>query len=376
MTAQVDILFYPRYEISYGRYPEVLANNFKTQQTRTIPFGLSFRKIGYHIHNVLTSLGYQTRYRSIYEPYETHIRNFILAKNLVTSSVSNQMIYWDNALRNFLSLTSNKIFYGVIEGPIINPPSNCTIIVPSKYVAYECELANLHYDGIIPHGFDLLQFRVSPLSDKQGNHLQDFHQTKTIFYCLGKYYKRKGFERLFEAVRKVKDEIKGNNFLVYLRTSYRSHYKKILQGLEDVVIIDDTFNVPDSAIVSEMSKCDCYLVSSLAEGFCLPALEAAFGCGKPVIYPDTSPYTDYLDNQIGYPVSIIDEKIAEVPDPEHPMINYFRFKYWDTDEFAKSMIRVIENPTETKLKGAEAYRRRIDWTIYNTYKHLGDYIRI
>ena len=59
----------------------------------------------------------------------------------------------------------------------------------------------------------------------------------------------------------------------------------------------------------------------------------------------------------------------------HPMIKYFRFRYWDIDEFAESMIKVIQNPKEARLKGANAYRRRDAWTIYNTYKHFGDYIK-
>jgi len=377
MKGQVTILFYPRYEISYGSYPAVLSNEFRVRpQVEEIPFAMSFKRVGYHIYNVLTSLGYQTTYHSIYDTYETQISNFIVAKNLVTSYVSNGTVYWDNALRNLLSLRSNKIFYGVIEGPIINPPSNCTIIVPSKYVAYECEMVDLKYDGIIPHGFDPLQFRMadSP-TDIQGESFLNGQPTKTIFYCLGTYSKRRGFERLFEAIRKVKDELKETNFMVYLRTSYQPHYTKLLQGIEDVVTINEASNLPDCTIASEMSQCDCYLVSSLAEGFCLPALEAAFGCGKAVIYPDTSPYTDYLNEQTGYPVSITNEEITEVSNPMHPMIKYFRFRYWDIDEFAESMIKVIQNPKEARLKGANAYRRRDAWTIYNTYKHFGDYIK-
>jgi glycosyltransferase involved in cell wall biosynthesis len=376
MTADVGILFYPRYEISYSTHSEVLASSSKAQQIRTVPFALSFNKLGCHLYSVLSSLGYQTTYHSIYETFETQTKNFIVTKNLVTSAVSNQMIYWDNALRNVLSLTSNKIFYGVIEGPISNPPSNCTIIVPSKYVAYECEMADLKYDGIIPHGFDPLQFSADRIHNLQSNNLQESQQSKTTFYCLAKYSKRKGFERLFEAVRKVKNELGENKFVVYVRTSYPPHFKKLLEGLDDVVKINDSLSkLPDSVITSEMSQSDCYVVSSLAEGFCLPALEAAFGCGKPVIYPNTSPYTDYLDEEIGYPVSINDEKIVEVHSPEHPMITHFRFKYWDIDEFAKSMIRVIENPKEMKLKGDIAFSRRKDWTIYNKYKRFQEYIK-
>jgi glycosyltransferase involved in cell wall biosynthesis len=376
MAANVGILFYPHYEISCCRNNAVSANNFNAQRTDIIPSALSLTRVGYHIHHVLTSLAFHTSYSSVYEPYEMGIQNFILANNLITKYVTNDMIYWDNAIRNFLSLSCNKIYYGVIEGPIINPPSNCTIIVPSKYVAHECEMINLRYDGIIPHGFDPLQFTIEADLYVQHKHLRDCSQTKTtIFYCLGKYCKRKGFERLFEVVRRVKNELKGNNFLVYLRTPYRPHYNKLLQGIEDVVIIKDASGLSDSAIVSEMSQCDCYLVPSLAEGFCLPALEAAFGCGKTVIYPNTSPYTDYLDEQIGYPVSIMNEKITKVSDTGLPLINYFRFKYWDIYEFAKSMIRVIENPKEAKLKGVDAYRRRSAWSIYNTYKGFSDYLK-
>ena len=61
-----------------------------------------------------------------------------------------------------------------------------------------------------------------------------------------------------------------------------------------------------------MMACDCYLAPSLAEGFYLPALEAAYDCGKPVIYPNTSPYTDYLNQEVGYPIALVDEEIKNI----------------------------------------------------------------
>jgi hypothetical protein len=61
-----------------------------------------------------------------------------------------------------------------------------------------------------------------------------------------------------------------------------------------------------------MMACDCYLAPSLVEGFYLPELEAAYDCDKPVIYSNTSPYTDYLNQEVGYPIALVDEEIKNI----------------------------------------------------------------
>ncbi|MGB7953026.1 MAG: hypothetical protein WCF23_03520 [Candidatus Nitrosopolaris sp.] len=55
-----------------------------------------------------------------------------------------------------------------------------------------------------------------------------------------------------------------------------------------------------------------HLAPSLVEGFYHPALDAAYDCGKPVIYHNTSSYTDYLNQEVGYPIALVDEEIKNI----------------------------------------------------------------
>lgn len=91
----------------------------------------------------------------------------------------------------------------------------------------------------------------------------------------------------------------------------------------------------------------------------MPSLEAAYGYGKPVIYPDVSPYKDYLNQAIGYPIPTVEEKIERYP--IHFSISFlgtYRIRYWDVEEFAKKMISVSENPAEALSKASNAYKNQ------------------
>jgi glycosyltransferase involved in cell wall biosynthesis len=341
-----------------------------------IPSTQPYRKYGSlyrvrsHINYVLLHLGIRTRYlleKTI--PSNGKMRNAIL--------VSHFNIYSDSIIHQVLSHSVNKIYYGVTEGLIKNKINGFRIVVPSKYVAEECERINLNYEAIIPHGFDPIQFNINTLK------AQSFHdkiaKDKTLFYCLSGYYHlRKGYEELFNAIKIVKQQI-GNRFVVYIRTGQNFPFSKALYDLKDVLSVNSApYKLSNQEIALEMSGCDCYLTPSLAEGFYMPALEAAYGCGKPVVYPNASPYSDYLSEAIGYPVPLVHERIVNRDDFYffYPHQHSYRMRYWNTDEFADAMISVVENPKEASRKGSKAYANRNEWTIYNTYKNFKNYLNL
>jgi glycosyltransferase involved in cell wall biosynthesis len=327
---------------------------------------LSFYKVRSHINYVLLHLGIRTQYLpEKTTPSNGKMRNAILFNHL--------NIYWDSIIRQVLSHSENKIYYGITEGLIKNKINGFRIVVPSKYVAEECERINLNYEAIIPHGFDPIQFNINTVK------AQSFHdkiaKDKTLFYCLSGYYHlRKGYEELFKAIKIVKQQI-GNRFVVYITTGQNFPFYKALYDLKDVLSVNlAPYKLSNQEIALEMSGCDCYLTPSLAEGFYMPALEAAYGCGKPVIYPNVSPYSDYLSEAIGYPVPLVYERIVN---QDHFFYQHsYRMRYWNTDEFADAMISVIENPKEASRKGSKAYANRNEWTIYNTYKNFKNYLNL
>jgi glycosyltransferase involved in cell wall biosynthesis len=378
----VWIPYYPYFQgYSYDSVP--------VERAPIWPPPISFSRIRSHLCRVLHSLGFKVSHSSIYNPLDAeNIPNVILVSSLSTSRYSilrGRKVTFDLQALRLLSTNSKfNIFYGVTEGPIANPPNNCHIIVPSKYVAEECERINLKYETIIPLGFDPHQFRLDPVNVDRFRTI--FPLGKTIFYSIATGTARnKGLPELFAAIRYVKREI-GDKFLVYLRTQKNACLANQMKDIADVTYpIFTAFNngsyAPASShqIALEMMSSDCYLVHSLSEGFCMPALEAAFGCGKPIIYPNISPYTDYLTEASGYPVDIIQEEIANSPVDEEskeiePWVFFesFRLKYWNTNQFAEAMIRVILNKQEAQRKGKFSYENREKWSIFSTYRAFLD----
>jgi glycosyltransferase involved in cell wall biosynthesis len=274
-----------------------------------------------------------------------------------------------------LSSSRNNIYYGVSEGLIIKPPPpGFRVIVPSKYVAEECDIIDLKYEGIVPHGFNPNQFtnRISGTLSFRHRIAGD----RTLFYCLGGYHLRKGYEELIKVARIVRQQM-GCTFIIYLRLDRPNDLiEKYVDDLRDVLSIEyGAYKLSDRQVALEMMACDCYLIPSLAEGFYMPGLEAAYGCGKPVIYPDVSPYTDYLNSELGYPVPVVSEKIINCHlTPSVPINVPYRMRYWDNRNYAEAMIDIIEKPRHAIRKGIKAYQNRNKWTIYSLYKQFKKYL--
>jgi glycosyltransferase involved in cell wall biosynthesis len=326
---------------------------------RPFHYSPSFYRVRSHINRVLTSLGVATRYYSGDKVPPRILRNSILVLSLNNNA--------DLLRQSIVSYSNNRIYYGVTEGSIINPPPHgYRILVPSKYVADECERIELDYEAVIPHGFDPVQFDVDSINAKFLHY--NLANDKVLFYFLSVYnQRRKGLNELFQAIRIVKKHV-GSRFLVYIRTHQSPLCYPTAYEVKDVICVNQNY-ASDNEIALEMAASDCYLVPNLAEGFCMPAMEAAYGSGKPVIYPNTSPYNDYLTPEIGYPVSISSEKVV-YQSRGRLFPHCYRFKYWDIQEFADQMIRVMYDREEASKKGRQAYYRRNNWTIYRTYKNL------
>ena len=375
----VWIPYYPYFQgYSYG--DRSVESGVSIERAPTYPPPVSFERVRSQLCRVLHSLGFKVSLSSIFKSLDAeNIPKVIFLSSLSTKqySIRYGWITFDLQGSRLLS-TNNKfnIFYGFTEGPISNPPTNCHIVIPSKYIAEECERIDLKYDTIIPLGFDPHQFRLDP--DKVDKFRKLFPADKTIFYSIATSTARnKGLAELFAAIRYVKKEI-GDKFLVYLRTQRDVCDLNLANQMKDILdVIYPTFasyNASNYQVALEMMSSDCYLVNSLSEGFCMPAVEAAFGCGKPIIYPNSSPYSDYLSKESGYPVDIMREEVTNSLVDESKEIEpwkffeSFRLRYWDTSQFAEAMIKVILNKQDALRKGKFSYENRDKWSIFSTYK--------
>lgn len=108
--------------------------------------------------------------------------------------------------------------------------------------------------------------------------------------------------------------------------------------------------VPAHQLGALYRSADCFVLPSRGEGWGLPILEA-MACGLPVIATAWSAQTDFINDEIAYPLSIEGLVSAEAKCPYYEGFNWAEPSY----EHLRALMRhVYENREEARLKGARA----------------------
>lgn len=137
---------------------------------------------------------------------------------------------------------------------------------------------------------------------------QEHHKANDYFTIgfIGSPAPFKGLNVFLDALKLIPDKIRVN-----LRVTIASQYSlSVPSGIELIKPKNDT------EMRSFYNHCDCFVFSSVVEGFGLPPLEA-MACGTPVISTDCGGVKDYLDdtNSIIVPVNnpnVLAKSIIEI----------------------------------------------------------------
>lgn len=117
--------------------------------------------------------------------------------------------------------------------------------------------------------------------------------------------------------------------------------------------------VPSHQLGALYRSADCFVLPSRGEGWGLPILEA-MACGLPVIVTAWSGQTDFINDEIAYPLSIVKLVAAEAKCPYYDGFKWAEPSY---EQLRVLMRHVYDNREEAKLKGALASAEVLDrWT--------------
>ena len=161
-------------------------------------------------------------------------------------------------------------------------------IACSNYVREKLEEAGLQVIDVIHHGLVREQVEVARrLVPTARENLRRLHGDKVIFGAVAFWHRRKGLELLAKACEMLSS--KRDDFVVHLVTNVTAKRKlPPVKGL----YVDTVFGTRSrEEILAFLGAIDFLIVPSLAEGFCLPLVEAN-AMGTPAIHALYPPLTE------------------------------------------------------------------------------------
>ena len=251
----------------------------------------------------------------------------------------------------------------VINNEMASSSQNCGVNVPIK---------------IIPHATDFSKFERGYKKFELPNSQDSF-----IFYFIGELNKRKNLEALikafhleFHAVEPVSMVIKTNKYglspdecageVKSLCDQVKSDLKLYpsLDDYKEDLIITDFLSQED--LYRLHSGCDCFVMPSYGEAWCIPAFDA-MGFGKTPICTNVGGMADFLNNGGGV---LVDGRVEPVSGMIDTFVElYTGYERWVSIDILKLMkeMRRIYNMSRDENK--EPYKEMKSQGLKSAYNH-------
>jgi len=245
------------------------------------------------------------------------------------------------------------VFYTTLEGRLTTylvktwMRRDLEFVANSNYTAHWLREAGLQVLGVVHHGIVREQVEVAKkMVHVARKNLEKVHGDKVIFGALAFWHKRKGLDYLAKAIKVLSE--KRKDFVVHLVTN--SQTMKYIGSIEGLYV-DTVFGTRSrEEILAFLGALDWLIIPSLAEGFCLPLLEAN-AMGTPAIHCLYQPLTEIsdVDANIPFPYDeVVLEDLGEGFD--------YEMHRYDPKILAKAM----EEAIEIRLHDERDYRQRCE----------------
>lgn len=210
---------------------------------------------------------------------------------------------------------------------------------------------------LVPHATDTTKFERNYQTPEQIKHLEGTFK----FYFIGEFGRRKNLAALLKAFHVAFDPSEPVSLIIKTtgdRDGVRSFCDEIKKGLK--LFNSDPANFKQECIITERLSneqicglhynCDCFVMPSYGEAWCIPAFDA-MGFGKTPIAARFGGIAEYLDDKVGWPV-------AWQPDVPFGMFDSLADIYTADEWWASVSVPSMVEQMRKAYQDKEAQRRK------------------
>jgi len=257
---------------------------------------------------------------------------------------------WCLLQRDYVKHGIPAIIYTTVEGKpkphLIRDwiKKDCTFMACSKFVFNMLHEAELNVIDIIPHGVNIEETsRLRSMPRAHGATFKRKLGVKVLFGTVASDHPRKGLHLLAEAVKQASAELPDAGFYILSKTKAVDLFEE-----NPHIFINPLFGkLSRSEILTLIGSFDFLLHPALAEGFCLPLLEAQ-ALGVPAVYPKYEPLTEIAHPTANFAFPFKTEEYVDVGDGTLYLYHHYK---------PEEMVNQIKNAYETYTCKPEEYRQ-------------------
>jgi len=280
---------------------------------------------------------------------------------------------------------SKVVFYSTNEGiPIFDAYTrkialDTAIVAPSKFCEGMFKAAEIEVKGVVHHGVNM----EAKSDDAYTEALDKYIGKRRVLLCVASNDIRKGLDKLLVAYKLVQREI-GDTFLIL-----HSSHKKLISGsgmrghfdldnmistlqLDNVWVTDMGGAFTSAQMQSLYKKAYVYCMSSLSEGFGLPALEAK-RWDVPTVAIEALPFAEYIKN-MDTGILIPTKKVwwYDYPERYSPRMK-FHMKEYSVDEYADALLKLLKSEKLREMLSKKIDKTKSAWDSSSLYPKLLEY---